>query len=308
MVGRPSAALSSAMFDDKLTEKEREAKGALVEAEFQRKEAIAGSMYRKYLENFGVARFWCTATVCGASYGCFALGDWSLSRWIGILDVDGEEKREDRLESDRAEDAMWLYGIFVLLSAVLLIATSVLFSAGGVRAAKTLHRDCLHRVPRALVPFDATPTGRLTSRFSADLSVVDLQLSFYVDHVFQMSGQILALGHAGDAPRAARELWPSNGSLRFADVTLRYRPGLPPALEHLNLYVEGGTRVGASAARARKSSLVAAFRLVEPGGGRVLIDGLDVAFVGLCALRKRVSMVPQDNVLLSGSVDRTWTL
>ncbi|KAH8099045.1 ATPase [Aureococcus anophagefferens] len=488
MVGRPSAALSSAMFDDKLTEKEREAKGALVEAEFQRKEAIAGSMYRKYLENFGVARFWCTATVCGASYGCFALGDWSLSRWIGILDVDGEEKREDRLESDRAEDAMWLYGIFVLLSAVLLIATSVLFSAGGVRAAKTLHRDCLHRVLRApLSYFDATPTGRLTSRFSADLSVVDLQLSFYVDHVFQMSGQILVFAvliaavvppmvarlanaafaplmtnfseilasrsispgsgdayvekfflgrhaiHAHDvahlrfctesvpawanlhatliaaacawatalvvlldgsgtvvdeataplaltysvllpyflsvlmfqlttlrlyfssferlqelcdpehgppvekhwagqdkratfptskAPFSAvfhshwdtpathreppAELWPSNGSLRFADVTLRYRPGLPPALEHLNLYVEGGTRVGViGRTGAGKSSLVAlVLRLVEPEAGRVLIDGLDVAFVGLCALRKRVSMVPQDNVLLSGSVDR----
>ncbi|KAH8046986.1 ATPase [Aureococcus anophagefferens] len=227
MVGRPSAALSSAAFDDKLTEKEREAKGALVEAEFQRKEAIAGSMYRKYLENFGVARFWCTATVCGASYGCFALGDWSLSRWIGILDVDGEEKREDRLESDRAEDAMWLYGI--------------------------LHWDtpATHREPPA-------------------------------------------------------ELWPSNGSLRFADVTLRYRPGLPPALEHLNLYVEGGTRVGViGRTGAGKSSLVAlVLRLVEPEAGRVLIDGLDVAFVGLCALRKRVSMVPQDNVLLSGSVDR----
>ena len=488
MVGRPSAALSSAMFDDKLTEKEREAKGALVEAEFQRKEAIAGSMYRKYLENFGVARFWFTATVCGASYGCFALGDWSLSRWIGILDVDGEEKREDRLESDRAEDAMWLYGIFVLLSAVLLIATSVLFSAGGVRAAKTLHRDCLHRVLRApLSYFDATPTGRLTSRFSADLSVVDLQLSFYVDHVFQMSGQILVFAvliaavvppmvavlavalaaygvvvevadvglrnakrlanaafaplmtnfseilasrsispgsgdayvekfflqrhaiHAHDvahlrfctesvpawanlhatliaaacawatalvvlldgsgtvvdeatAPLALTysvllpyflsvlmfqlttlrlyfssferlqelcdpehgppvekhwdtpathreppaELWPSNGSLRFADVTLRYRPGLPPALAHLNLYVEGGTRVGViGRTGAGKSSLVAlVLRLVEPEAGRVLIDGLDVAFVGLCALRKRVSMVPQDNVLLSGSVDR----
>ncbi|KAH8049012.1 ATPase [Aureococcus anophagefferens] len=433
MVGRPSAALSSAAFDGKLTEKEREAKGALVEAEFQRKEAIAGSMYRKYLENFGVARFWFTATVCGASYGCFALGDWSLSRWIGILDVDGEEKREDRLASDRAEDAMWLYGIFVLLSAVLLIATSVLFSAGGVRAAKTLHRDCLHRVLRApLSYFDATPTGRLTSRFSADLSVVDLQLSFYVDHVFQMSGQILVFavliaavvppmvavlavalaaygvvvevadvglrnakrlanaafaplmtnfseilasrsispgsgdefvekfflgrhaihahdvahlrfctesvpawanlhatliaaacawatalvvlldgsGPHWDTPATHREppaeLWPSNGSLRFADVTLRYRPGLPPALEHLNLYVEGGTRVGViGRTGAGKSSLVAlVLRLVEPEAGRVLIDGLDVAFVGLCALRKRVSMVPQDNVLLSGSVDR----
>ena len=113
-----------------------------------------------------------------------------------------------------------------------------------------------------------------------------------------------------DTPATHREppaeLWPSNGSLRFADVTLRYRPGLPPALAHLNLYVEGGTRVGViGRTGAGKSSLVAlVLRLVEPEAGRVLIDGLDVAFVGLCALRKRVSMVPQDNVLLSGSVDR----
>ena len=104
----------------------------------------------------------------------------------------------------------------------------------------------------------------------------------------------------------AEDAWPSHGSLTFSNVTLRYRPNLPPALARLDLYVEGGTRVGViGRTGAGKSSLVSlVLRLVEPEAGRVLIDGLDISRVGLAVLRKRVSMVPQDNVLLSGSVDR----
>lgn len=48
---------------------------------------------------------------------------------------------------------------------------------------------------------------------------------------------------------------------------------------------------------AGKSSLtVALFRLVEAAGGRVIVDGVDIAHVGLGVLRSALTIIPQDPV------------
>ena len=38
---------------------------------------------------------------------------------------------------------------------------------------------------------------------------------------------------------------------------------------------------------------MALYRIVEPCGGRILIDGVDVLAVGLADLRSKLSLVPQ---------------
>lgn len=54
---------------------------------------------------------------------------------------------------------------------------------------------------------------------------------------------------------------------------------------------------------AGKSSLMTAlFRIVEPVGGRVIIDGVDTRAIGLRALRSRLCIIPQEPVLFSASL------
>ncbi|KAK4440219.1 ABC transporter C family member 2 [Sesamum alatum] len=98
--------------------------------------------------------------------------------------------------------------------------------------------------------------------------------------------------------------WPASGLIKFEDVVLRYRPGLPPVLRGLSFTIYPHQKVGiVGRTGAGKSSLInALFRMVELERGRILIDDFDVAKFGLMDLRKVLSIIPQSPVLFSGSV------
>ena len=54
---------------------------------------------------------------------------------------------------------------------------------------------------------------------------------------------------------------------------------------------------------AGKSSLtLALFRLIEPAGGQVIIDGVSTSTLGLHDLRSRLTILPQDPVIFAGSL------
>ena len=99
--------------------------------------------------------------------------------------------------------------------------------------------------------------------------------------------------------------WPAAGAVAFEDVRLAYAsaPGAL-ALDGVSFAIGAGERLGVCGRTgAGKSSLVAAlFRLVEVAGGRVVVDGVDVARLDLADLRRSLSLIPQDPTLFRGTV------
>uniref|UniRef100_A0A8C6UE24 ABC-type glutathione-S-conjugate transporter n=1 Tax=Neogobius melanostomus TaxID=47308 RepID=A0A8C6UE24_9GOBI len=98
--------------------------------------------------------------------------------------------------------------------------------------------------------------------------------------------------------------WPQNGTIEFQDYGLQYRKGLELALKGITLNVPEREKVGiVGRTGAGKSSLaLGIFRILEAAKGKIFVDGVNIADIGLHDLRSRITIIPQDPVLFSGSL------
>ncbi|XP_055109350.1 multidrug resistance-associated protein 1 isoform X2 [Symphalangus syndactylus] len=98
--------------------------------------------------------------------------------------------------------------------------------------------------------------------------------------------------------------WPQVGRVEFRNYCLRYREDLDFVLRHINVTINGGEKVGiVGRTGAGKSSLtLGLFRINESAEGEIIIDGINIAKIGLHDLRFKITIIPQDPVLFSGSL------
>jgi subfamily B ATP-binding cassette protein MsbA len=103
--------------------------------------------------------------------------------------------------------------------------------------------------------------------------------------------------------RAHRDPGRIQGNVTFEDVSFSYVPG-QEILKHVDIQVQSGERIAiVGPTGSGKSTLVDLIpRFYEPTSGRVLVDGQDVAALFLPALRKQIGIVPQESVLMKGTM------
>ncbi len=94
------------------------------------------------------------------------------------------------------------------------------------------------------------------------------------------------------------------GEIRFEQVSFTYAADGRAALSDINLAIAPGETValvGASGSgKTTLANLVPRFYL--PGGGRILLDGVDIASLKLSGLRANIALVSQDVVLFNDTV------
>lgn len=109
----------------------------------------------------------------------------------------------------------------------------------------------------------------------------------------------------GHGPKGIpKETWPELGTIRFRKVELKYKDEAEPVLKGISFHIRSEEKIGiVGRTGAGKSSIVTAlFRLVEISSGSIIIDDLDIANLNLNELRRRLSIIPQDPVLFSGTI------
>uniref|UniRef100_A0AAG5CWE8 ABC-type glutathione-S-conjugate transporter n=1 Tax=Anopheles atroparvus TaxID=41427 RepID=A0AAG5CWE8_ANOAO len=143
---------------------------------------------------------------------------------------------------------------------------------------------------------------------------ISATLSFLVRMTAEVETNIVAIERLEEytvLPREAEwtkgtvdKAWPAEGKVEFKDYQIRYRDGLDLVIRGISLNVRGGEKIGiVGRTGAGKSSLtLGLFRIVEAAGGAIIIDGLDISSMGLHQLRSRLTIIPQDPVLFSGTL------
>ncbi|WVQ79115.1 hypothetical protein IAT38_001210 [Cryptococcus sp. DSM 104549] len=105
---------------------------------------------------------------------------------------------------------------------------------------------------------------------------------------------------ANKQPPAA---WPTSGEIVLDNLSAKYSVDGPTVLDNLELKIASGEKIGiVGRTGSGKSTLALALLRMLPTTGRVLIDGVDTGKINLHALRSNVTIIPQDPILLSGSL------
>jgi ATP-binding cassette, subfamily B, bacterial len=110
-----------------------------------------------------------------------------------------------------------------------------------------------------------------------------------------------------DAPDAA-DVVVTDGAVCFESVSFAYRPDRP-LLQDFNLELQPGEHVGVVGPSGGGKSTITrlVLRLMDVDGGRILIDGHDIALYTQSSVRRAVSYVPQDPQMLHRSIaENIW--
>ena len=112
------------------------------------------------------------------------------------------------------------------------------------------------------------------------------------------------LNSRNELPQSRQALPQVKGEIDFEDIRFRYTPDGPQILKGVSLTIAAGEIIGiVGRSGSGKSTLTKLLqRLYLPEGGRVRIDGIDLALADPAWLRRQVGVVLQENLLFNRSI------
>ena len=108
----------------------------------------------------------------------------------------------------------------------------------------------------------------------------------------------------GNSNKAVPEDWPQEGKIMIKDLYMRYRLDTKFVLRGVTVAIPGKSTVGivGRSGCGKSSLLLTLLRIVEADSGSIVIDNVDISTIGLMELRQKLSIVPQNPVMFSGTI------
>ncbi|XP_072588591.1 ATP-binding cassette sub-family C member 10 isoform X4 [Vulpes vulpes] len=203
--------------------------GHVLQEESKKEGAVALHVYRAYLRAVGLGLALAILLSLLLMQGTRNAADWWLSHWISQLKANKNNSQEmpaptnpgstgllsaqlllfssgnlytsvfplPKTASNGSSDIRFYLTVYATIAGVNSFCTflrAVLFAAGTLQAAATLHRRLLCRVLMAPVTFfDSTPAGQVLNRFSSDVACADDSLPFTLNILLANAAGLLGL-------------------------------------------------------------------------------------------------------------------
>ncbi|CAK4109920.1 unnamed protein product [Aphanomyces euteiches] len=144
----------------------------------------------------------------------------------------------------------------------------------------------------------------LALTYSTQLSNTLSRLAVFMTYVENTMTSVERLDSGNETMAEVPVSWPEKGLIEFQNFSMRYRPHLGLVLNDVTFTVNDGEKIGVCGRTGSgKSSLMSAlFRMVPSASGCIKLDGVDISTISVSTLRSRLTIIPQDPVLFSGSL------
>lgn len=97
--------------------------------------------------------------------------------------------------------------------------------------------------------------------------------------------------------------WPEDGEINYENVNMKYSETGSHVLKNISFRIKSNEKIGiVGRTGAGKSSIVQSIFRLAINEGTILIDGIDIEKIGLHDLRSKISIIPQDPILFSGTL------
>ncbi|KAI0015929.1 P-loop containing nucleoside triphosphate hydrolase protein [Xylariomycetidae sp. FL0641] len=98
--------------------------------------------------------------------------------------------------------------------------------------------------------------------------------------------------------------WPMQGSVEFRGLVAAHSPSLDPVLRGVSFSMRPSEHIAlcGRSGSGKTSVILALLQMIETRQGQVIIDGIDVSSLPCTDIRRRLNVVPQDPLLLPGTV------
>lgn len=166
-----------------IVKKDDEAAGKLTQAEERQTGTVAFSVLWNYCYNMGLPLVFVVFCMYVLAQCCLTMGDLWLSFWSEV-----------KFSNLTWQQYMGIYGGLGALGILAVFIRETVFSLSGLRAALHIHDGMFNRVIFAPMSFfDATPIGRVLSRFAKDQEQVDSTMIMMIANFLTSIFGVLAI-------------------------------------------------------------------------------------------------------------------
>ncbi|KZL64391.1 multidrug-resistance like protein isoform H, partial [Colletotrichum tofieldiae] len=157
--------------------------------------------------------------------------------------------------------------------------------------------------------FQVTGTLSNIAKISAQFEADAVSVARIAEYSSAVDGEEdgFPAGRDGSTPYSDSDpapAWPQFGRVEFQGVSARYRPGLPDSLQSVSFNVNPGEKVAVvgRTGAGKSSTVMCLLRLMHQTAGKIFIDGVDIADVTKVRLRRSLALMPQTQIVFSGSI------